>query len=70
MSISDAFVYVSCDDCGAGEEVELTPLAGRGWDDRNVAKYLLRTGWGVNEDEGTYYCQDCVERRDGRAEQR
>jgi len=58
MSLSDAYVEVTCDGCHAVEVVvQLTATAGNGWDARNVARYLMSIGWAVDGDE--HYCDEC-----------
>jgi len=65
MSRSDAFVWVECDKEGCNEqiEVQLTALAGRGWDDRNVDGSLRHWGW--EKWDGKDICDSCVERDKG-----
>jgi hypothetical protein len=59
MSISDAYVRVTCDKCDYDEtEVELTALAMReSYDMRNVRKQLTRDGWKVDGD--STICPEC-----------
>lgn len=47
MTVSDASVTVTCDEdeCDAAEVIELTPIAGRGYDLRGVAGRLRGLGW-------------------------
>jgi len=57
---TDAYITVTCDVCGeSNEEVDLTALAGGGWDDRNVKRWLERYGWLVDGDRDI--CPDCQE---------
>ena len=56
--ISDAYVEVTCDGCNTVEIVQLTAIACRGWDERNVPDYLRRIGWTVNGDE--HLCDECM----------
>jgi len=61
MSVSDAYVEVTCDGCHAIEVVQLTAIACRGWDERNVAAHLKSIGWTVEGD--LHYCDECRPRR-------
>ncbi len=60
MSLSDAYVEVSCDGCALIEVVRLTPTAGHAWDERNVEARLKAIGWWGNGT--THYCEDCREK--------
>lgn len=71
MSLSDAYVRVSCDcreghrfGCDVEEEVHLTAVAQRGYDERNVAATLAALGWVVTDD-GRHICPDCKEKLEG-----
>jgi len=58
--ISDAYVTVTCDECGADEDIELTALAlHNAYDMRNVRPELARLGWA--ERDGKDICPGCVE---------
>lgn len=57
MSRTDAFIRVVCDQCEVEMEVELTALAGGGWDERNVKGQLRRDGWTTDGD--TELCDEC-----------
>ena len=57
--ISSAYVRVSCNKCWSEEEIELTPTARRGWDERNVGGALSYMGW-REVDDNTHYCEDCA----------
>ena len=59
--INDPTITASCDGCGDEEEMELTPLAGGSWDDRNVKRTLEKRGWVFDGDK--CYCEDCAKRR-------
>ena len=60
MSISDAYVMITCDRCGQEEPYELTALACKGWDARNLTDaFLSRRGWVVKGDQ--HFCDTCVE---------
>jgi hypothetical protein len=60
MSISDAFVNVACDKCGHEEPYELTAIACKGWDARNITEtFLARRGWVVKGAQ--HFCDGCVE---------
>lgn len=56
---SDAYIIVTCDSCRTSLEIELTALASRGWDDRNVNTELAREGWECAE--GRDICPECRE---------
>lgn len=62
MSLSDAYVRVSCDSefgCPENEEIALTALAGRGnYDMRNVTRAIDRSGWVTRGDR--HYCESCA----------
>jgi hypothetical protein len=64
MSKSDAYVLVRCDTCGEFEEIELTAIAGGGWDERNVAAGVARLGW-RDEGDNIHTCNICLEDWDG-----
>lgn len=64
--ISDAYVNVSCDDCGFEIKVELTATA-RGYDERNVDQEIRDKGWTI--ERGYHYCADCMEQRNNQAEE-
>lgn len=61
--IQDAFIYVDCDNCGEVEHLGLTPLAGGGWDERDVVSELERMGWILpHGKDGDTFCQEeCAE---------
>jgi len=62
----DALFKVECDICREIEEVELTSLAGGGWDERNVDHALKRLKW---LSKGEYdFCRDCVEQAQSKPE--
>ncbi len=57
-----AFVYCDSrlsDDCEKEIEVELTELAGGGWDARNVPARLKKYKWTIVGDE--HICEACSE---------
>lgn len=58
--VNDPTITVTCDKCGCEEELELTSLAGGGWDSRDVNRQLKRRGWRGTEDTKTI-CPDCLE---------
>ena len=61
--ISDAYVTVTCDECGESEEIALTALASRGeYDMRNVPGELEREGWLTYGDR--HVCVSCAEEPD------
>jgi hypothetical protein len=61
MGIGQAYVNVECDKCGElSDGMELTSLAGGGWDARNIANKLKRDGWTVR-DFGDTICPECSE---------
>jgi len=56
---SNAYIIVTCDNCGEYIEVFLTPIARSGYDDRGVDTWLVAQGWRV--DDGEDICESCVE---------
>jgi len=59
--VSDAYVRVTCDNCGAEEEIQLTATA-HGWDDRNIDRAIERIGWKLTDDDkDEHKCSDCLE---------
>jgi hypothetical protein len=63
MSRTDAYVRVTCDECGEEDEIELWPLARRGnWDERGVDAQLEAWGW-VKDGEKDI-CEICVQERE------
>ena len=56
---SDAFIFVTCDKCGAEEEIQLTATARGGYDERNVDARLESLGWTKDGDKDL--CEDCSE---------
>lgn len=59
MGIQEPRIQIVCDACEeVVDELDLTMLAGGGWDDRNVKPRLKRTGWTI--DGETTVCPDCV----------
>ena len=64
MARSDAYIRVMCDKCEYVEEVELTAIACKGWDERNVKTVLTNHGWLC--DDGQEICESC---RDNESEQ-
>jgi hypothetical protein len=59
--ISDAYVEVTCDGCNTVEIVQLTAIACRGWDERNVPAHLENIGWSIEGDKT--YCDECTNAR-------
>jgi hypothetical protein len=60
MPIGEAVVHVECDTCDeVSDAMELTSLAGGGWDARNIPARLRREGWRVEGKETI--CPNCVE---------
>lgn len=59
MTISDAYVTVTCDNCGGFEEIMLTATARRGWDDRSVEIEIENMNWVIVGDH--QYCSSCAE---------
>jgi hypothetical protein len=57
MARSDAYINVTCDKCGYLEEVELTAIARKGWDERNVKSSLKNHGWFCGDDQEV--CESC-----------
>jgi hypothetical protein len=63
MGIGTAVVHVECDKCGeVTDPMELTSLAGGGWDARNIADKLKRQGWTVRG-FGDTICPECSEQK-------
>lgn len=60
MGICDPAILVVCDACGIEDQFNLTKLAGRGWDDRNLDSSMKRAGWTLRPD-GEWFCPDCTE---------
>ena len=58
--IGDPTITVECDKCGDCDEVGLTPLNRGNWDDRNVRRKLISSGWTIDDDDKTY-CTECSE---------
>mgnify|MGYP003443977223 FL=1 len=59
MARSDAYINVTCDKCEYLEEVELTAIACKGWDERNVKAVLKNHGWLCDDDQEI--CESCRE---------
>lgn len=58
---SDAYITVTCDECGdVHEEIQICAIAGGGWDERNVDAHLRDLGWFL--EGGNDICPDCLER--------
>ena len=55
--LSDAYIEVECDGCGAMEVVTLSSTA-RGWDEQNVADYLKSIRWSTHG--GQNFCEECT----------
>lgn len=63
MPVSDGYVDVECDRCGyVCEHIEMIPLAGGGYDTRNVKGRLTRDGWRVLGTETV--CEECLGKED------
>lgn len=58
--IGDPKIYVDCDYCGSGEELDMTPLARGAWDDRDLEDTLTKLGWIIQGDY-TFCSKDCYE---------
>ena len=52
---SDAYIIITCDNCGYEVHITLTPLASGAYDERHVDMELERLGWNVDND----LCEDC-----------
>lgn len=62
--LNDPVISVTCDRChGTSDNLEMTPLAGGGWDARNVPATMERSGWKVSGDE--HVCDDCLAQEEG-----
>jgi len=59
---SDPFVRIECDRCGIYEYYDMTPLAQRSWDLRNLDRQLENDGWRISGDE--HICHECQEDMD------
>lgn len=57
--IGDPTITVYCDRCTHEESFDLTPLAGKSWDARNLPGEMRRAGW-VKTDDGELFCEDCA----------
>lgn len=57
--IGEPRICVDCDNCHTEDWFEMTALAARSWDDRNLAKAMKRLGWIVDGDH-TYCCEECA----------
>lgn len=63
MAIWDPMVQAECDKCGfVSDPMEMTSLAGGGWDTRNIPARMKREGWVIDGD--TTICADCAEESD------
>ena len=60
MSKGDAYIRVECDTCHDFIDIELTFIAGREWDERNVDGELERQGW-RDEGDNIHTCSMCLE---------
>lgn len=61
--LNDPTISVTCDVCGTTiDEFPLTPLAGGGWDARNVPSVLKRYGWIA--DGKQHICDACAAESD------
>ena len=57
--LNDPTISVTCDKCGdTFDELEMTSLAGGGWDARNIPAVMRGYGWKVNGDE--HICDECT----------
>ena len=64
MAIGEPMVLVVCDRCYDEEYVELTPLAQRSWDMRNVIPALEHQGWEVRGKGESTICSECRKKRE------
>jgi hypothetical protein len=55
MGINNPRILVICDLCPTEAEYGLTPLAGNGWDDRNLEQAMAKDGW-TEDIHGTIRC--------------
>lgn len=58
MSRTDAYILVQCDHAGCKEsvEIQLTALAGGGWDERYVDAELRSRDWTKRDDDD--FCEE------------
>lgn len=55
---SNAYIRVTCDECGDEVEIELTGLSRGSYDERNVEPVL--DGWNWQVIDGKDFCAECV----------
>lgn len=64
MPICEPYIHVECDKCGeVSDGMDLTMLAGGGWDARNIKRRLERNGWRVTGGKAhgeETICPECV----------
>ncbi len=63
MSLCSPALCVVCDRCCIYQPFDLTPVAGGGWDDRNLEEDLRRAGWKTTGPE-EHLCLDCQQSED------
>lgn len=62
MGYGHGVIYVECDKCEfVSDAIDLTLLAGGGWDARNVRRTLQRDGWIVEGNGDETFCPECAE---------
>ena len=60
MPIDEPGITATCDKCRyTSDPMELTALAGSGWDARNIPARLKRDGWKVIDNGKTTICAEC-----------
>jgi hypothetical protein len=57
MSLSDAYIDVTCDGCHSIEQIQLTAMARGGWDERDLKYKLEDISWIIVGD--LHYCEEC-----------
>lgn len=57
--ILDPIQPVECDQCQQRDEFDMTSLAQRSWDNRNLDAKMKRAGW-LTDGEWHFCCEDCA----------
>lgn len=64
MAYQEPMMIVECDKCGYSDSFDLTPLAGGGWDARNVNDRLDDYGWVGSWDDEELICDECSKKEE------